>query len=413
MSQATAARASADNGEASGEEQTAWSVARQRLRRWSFWLLLGVLLIAAVLVQLLRSPPADREDLSPANPAPNGAMAVAEVLRQQGVEVIATDSLDETLGALADGSTLLFHDANSYLEPEQLARLSDHGGRTVLVRPGFQQLQELAPEVTAAGRVPEEGGPLTAECMTNDDGAGSPAPDEQDSDTQPAGSITRGGLGYRGPVMCFTFDTGAEPAASYVTSADGGTVVLGAGHILSNEEIVNRGNAALALNTLGSADRLVWYRPSLSDLAVPEEPQSPLALLPAWVTPVTLWLLAVGVLTMLWQGRRLGKLIQEPLPVVVPAAETAAGRARLYQDSKSIRRAAANLRAATLTRLAAKLRLGAGSSAAAVVDAVARRSNRPAVELDRLLRTYLPESESQLVDWAQNLHSLEKEILDQ
>ena len=413
MSQATATRASADNIDGSGEEQTAWSLGRQRLRRWAFWLLLGVLLIAAVLVQLLRSPAADREDLSPANPAPNGAMAVAEVLRQQGVEVISTDSLDETLAALEDGGTLLFHDTNNYLEPDQLARLSDHGGRTVLVRPGFQHLQELAPEISAAGRVPEEGGPLAAECLTNDEGAGSPVPDGQDSGTLPAGSISRGGLGYRGPVMCFTFETGAEPAASYVTSADGGTIVLGAGHVLSNEQIVERGNAALALNTLGSADRLVWYRPSLSDLAAAEEPQNPLALLPAWVAPVTLWLLAVGALAMLWKGRRLGKLIQEPLPVVVPAAETAAGRARLYQDSKSIRRAAANLRAATLTRLSAKLRLGSGSSAAAVVDVVARHSNRPPAELDRLLRTYIPESESQLVDWAQNLQSLEKEILDQ
>lgn len=413
MSQTTAVRASAATAEAGSEEQSAWSVARQRLRRWSFWLLLGVLLIAAVLVQLLRSPAADREDLSPANPAPNGAMAVAEVLRQQGVEVIATESLDETLGALADGGTLLFHDANNYLEPQQLAQLSNHGGRTVLVRPGFQQLQELAPEITAAGRVPPDGGPLAAECVTNDDGAGSPVPDGEDFGTQSAGSISRGGLGYRGPVMCFTYETGAELAASYVRSGDGGTIVLGAGHVLGNEEIVDRGNAALALNTLGNADRLVWYRPSLSDLAVPEEPQSPLALLPTWVTPVTLWLLAVGVLAMLWRGRRLGKLIQEPLPVVVPAAETAAGRARLYQDAKSIRRAAANLRAATLTRLAAKLRLGAGASAGAVVDAVARHTNRPGVELDQLLRTYTPESESQLVDWAQDLQSLEKEILDQ
>ena len=349
----------------------------------------------------------------PPDGAARPAFQVLFISRYTNLVLVRQNALDETLDALEDGGTLLFHDANNYLEPEQLVRLADHGGRTVLVRPGFQHLQELAPEISAAGRVPEDGGPLAAECLTNDDGAGSPAPDGQDSGTQPAGSISRGGLGYRGPVMCFTFETGAEPAASYVTSADGGTIVLGAGHVLSNEAIVERGNAALALNTLGSADRLVWYRPSLSDLAVPEEPQSPLALLPAWVAPVTLWLLAVGALAMLWKGRRLGKLIQEPLPVVVPAAETAAGRARLYQDSKSIRRAAANLRAATLTRLSAKLRLGSGSSAAAVVDAVARHSNRPPAELDRLLRTYIPESESQLVDWAQNLQSLEKEILDQ
>ena len=66
----------------------------------------------------------------------------------------------------------------------------------------------------------------------------------------------------------------------------------------------------------------------------------------------------VAVLAMLWRGRRLGPLAAEPLPVVVRSAETAEGRARLYQDGRSLDRAAATLRAAALTRLSARLRLG-------------------------------------------------------
>ncbi|WP_043847363.1 DUF4350 domain-containing protein [Crystallibacter crystallopoietes] len=380
---------------------------RRRFRRWRFWLILVLLLAAAVLVRMLATPASDRDNLSPQNPAPNGAKAVAEVLRQQGTEVILTDTLPATREALDDGGTLLFHDANGYLDEEQLGRLADSAGQVILIEPGFRELRALAPDITAAGVVPEEGSPLAANCRTGN--GGPPAADGFPAEN---GSITRGGLAYRGPVMCYSFSTGAQPAAAYAATADGSAVVLGAGHVLSNEQIVREANAALALNTLGQNDRLVWYRPSLADISIAEEPQSPLALLPSWVTPVALWLLAVGVLAMFWKGRRLGPLVEEPLPVVVRSAETAAGRARLYQDSKSLDRAAATLRAATLNRLAAELRLGAGARAAEVVDATARHLDRPAVELDALLRGFVPRTEAQLVDWAQNLQQLEEEVTD-
>ena len=54
---------------------------------------------------------------------------------------------------------------------------------------------------------------------------------------------------------------------------------------------------------------------------------------------------------MLWRGRRLGRLVPEPLPVVVRAVETTEGRARMYRRSRAHGRAAATLRAATLARL--------------------------------------------------------------
>ena len=54
---------------------------------------------------------------------------------------------------------------------------------------------------------------------------------------------------------------------------------------------------------------------------------------------------------MLWRGRRLGRLVTEPLPVVVRAVETTEGRARMYRRSRAQDRAAATLRAATMARL--------------------------------------------------------------
>lgn len=389
---------SADRPETVGDGGSVWSTLRNRLRRWSFWLILLVLLCGVVALELLRGPAADRADLSPGNAAPNGAKAVAEVLRQQGVQVVATGSLQETRDQLqAAGGTLLIHDPNSYLSAEQLEPLRAQAGRIVLLEPGFEALRALAPGVRAAGVIPADGGNLPADC--------------RQAGPTTAGEITRGGFSYRGGSdMCFAVDTAAGDAAPYVLSDDGATVVLGAGQVLSNEAIVQAGNAALALNTLGATDRLVWYRAGPQDVPVADAPVNPMSLLPEWVLPVSLWLLAVGVVAMFWRGRRLGPLVAEPLPVLVRSAETIEGRARLYQNAKAVNHAADNLRAATMTRLAAQLRLPAGASSADVVDAVARNSGRTRQELERLLRHEEPGTEARLVAWAQELQQLEKEV---
>ena len=382
-----------------GDGGSALSTLRNRLRRWSFWLLLLVLLCGVVALELLRGPAADRADLSPGNAAPNGAQAVAEVLRQQGVQVTATNSLQETRDQLQAGdAALLIHDPDGYLTAGQLKPLKEQAARIVLLEPGFEALRALAPGVRAAGVVPADGGNLAAAC-----GLSGPAA---------AGEITRGGLAYRGGgELCFAFETPAGDAAPFVVSDDGATIVLGAGHVLSNEGVVRAGNAALALRTLGATERLVWYRAGLEDLPVSGEAVNPMSLLPAWVLPVSLWLMAVGVAAMFWRGRRLGPLVSEPLPVVVRSAETIEGRARLYQSAKAVNHAADNLRAATLTRLAAHLRLPAGAASADVVDAVARDSSRPRGELERLLRHEAPGTEARLASWAQELQQLEKETL--
>lgn len=375
---------------------------RAGLRRWRFWLILGAMLLAVVLATILGGGDRNAEPLSPDNPAPEGAMAAAEVLGQQGVQVHAAGSLEDALSTLAqaDGgtsATLFLADPNGRLTPDQLQQLDGAAARTVLMRPGFEQLRVFAPDIRPAGFLADqEGPPLSASCDV--------------ADARAAGTIERGGFGYRGPVMCFGSDGPGGASASYVGSEDGTVVVLGFDGLLNNEGIAHEGNAALSLRTLGAHETLVWYQPTLADLTAAGEAVDPAQLLPDWVAPVLLWLLVVGVLAIFWQARRTGPLVAEPLPVVVRAAETAEGRARLYQDSRAIRRAAAILRASALTRLAAHLRLGPDSQAESVVQAVARLSSRPEHELQRLLVHYWPDDDARLVRWAQELEELEKEI---
>ena len=78
------------------------------------------------------------------------------------------------------------------------------------------------------------------------------------------------------------------------------------------------------------------------------------------------------LLAALWQGRRLGPLVAEQLPVVVRASETVEGRGRLYRSRRARDRAADALRTATLQRMLPRLGLGA-ARATAVVAAVAGR----------------------------------------
>jgi hypothetical protein len=67
-------------------------------------------------------------------------------------------------------------------------------------------------------------------------------------------------------------------------------------------------------------------------------------------------LVALGVLA-LWRGRRLGPVVEEPLPVVVRAAETVEGRSRLYRKAGARDVAAEALRRAAVRRLGTALGL--------------------------------------------------------
>jgi hypothetical protein len=377
-----------------------------QLRRALPWAVLGLLLLGAVLLGLLGRQDSDARPLSPANPAPGGAQAVAEVLRAQGVQVKVPGSLEEAGTALraVAGSTLLLHDPDGWLDSVRLAELEGLAGRLVLVEPGLVQLEALAPGITAAGLVPEDAGEqLAARCTLTAAGA--------------AGSISAGGLAYRGPLVCFPVQGPAQLAAagSYVaTEADavsgGQVVVLGNSAVLANGTAAEHGNAALALRALGSAPQLVWYQPTAADLALGSGRGDPLALLPEWVNPLLLWLLVTALLAAAWRARRLGPLVPEPLPVVVRAAETADGRARLYQAAGAVDRAAANLRSAALARTARKLGLPAGTSAGAVVDAAARHTGRPRQEVEAVLDRYTPTNDAELVRWSRELDQLEEEI---
>jgi hypothetical protein len=114
---------------------------------------------------------------------------------------------------------------------------------------------------------------------------------------------------------------------------------------------------------------------------------------------------ALGVLA-LWRARRLGRVVTEPLPVVVRAAEAVEGRSRLYRAAGARGPAAEALRAATVDRLVR--RVGAAPAGPGRARGPGRRAHRRRPGHGaRLLYGGAPEDDAALVRLADDLHVLE------
>jgi hypothetical protein len=384
-------------GEADSTAPSGGSTFRTWFRKHLAWIMIGALLagLVAYLAVSSVSGAKDPRPLSSRNPAPDGAMAAAEILGRHGVSVTPTDTLADTMDALAEPNetTVLIYDPRGFLDRTQLEDITDTANHVVLVNPRLRTLNALEQEFRPGGVVPDGTKVLEPRCDLED--------------ALVAGKVSAQGFIYSGPVVCYPA-TG-QGSGLYAASADGRVVVMGSTDLLNNQHLASEGNAALALRTLGKDRKLVWYLPGAGDLAATDSTPTLNELAPRWLAFVGPWLAIVVLLAIAWRGRRMGPLVFEPLPVVVKAAETAEGRARLYQDSRAVDRAAENLRAGTLARLARHFNLGMDATPEAIVDASSRHVERPVTDLRSVLLDFRPDNEGQLVQWAQQIERIEQE----
>lgn len=396
--------------------------ARTVARRALFWLGLGVVAVVIALLALILggTGAGAREPLDPDSATPNGSKAVVAVLRDHGVRVSHATSLDEARAAVAghDQSTLLLYDPNGYLNQQRLRQAGELATTTVLVDPDFQALGNLAAGVHAAGSVAATKTPATKTPATKTLAAGCAVPAarkaERISATGKAYRLTASAetdqsTGNATATGCFRGSNGAYSLVQLTESNSVTRTVLGATDVLRNDSVIHNGNAALALNLLGSRPTLVWYTPSLTDVAA-SGPPSLGVLTPGWVTPTLVLLCFVALAAAIWRGRRFGPLVVENLPVVVRAEETMEGRARLYQRSSARLRALDALRIGVLGRIATRLNLPSTASVAAVTDAVARRTGRDPAQLRDILLDRVPVTDAELIALSDALLELEHDV---
>ncbi|MCQ6553165.1 DUF4350 domain-containing protein [Streptomyces sp. C10-9-1] len=399
----------------------------------------GALAVVALLVAAGITMAALRSDggfgrLDPRSTAPAGSRAAAELLRDQGVSVHPATTLGDALAAAGSGTTLLVTDPGLLSHAQQDAlhhAMSTAGGRTVLLAPDRDALIGLVPEVATEPPVPVT--PL-------DPGCSLPTADR-------AGDAELGGhrytTGARGADLCYP--SGGAPTLLRLDAGAGGeTVLLGAPDLLYNDRLDEHGNASLALQLLGAHPELIWYMPSFGDTSTgttpapgdsadghgdgaadredgpgdraadrPGEESSFLDLVPdGWVWG-TVQLGVAALLAAVWRARRLGPLVTERLPVSVPAAETAEGRARLYRQVAARERASASLRSAARARLAPLLGVAAADTHTpdVLVPAVAARLSQDAArDPHTLLFGPAPADDAALIRLADQLDALEREV---
>jgi hypothetical protein len=373
---------------------------RRTARRTWPWiaLMVVVVLVGVVLVVFALRPQASSEDLAADNPGPNGAQALAEVLRQHGVDVVVSHSLARTEGAIrdVDDTTVLLSDPHELLRTAQRERLRATHVDLVLVQPGFATLGDLAPDVGSTGTTEDD---LTADCSV--------------AAVQKAGTVSGGAQLYEvGDDGVAASCLRTKSGAALIQLRDDGvtTTVLGAAAALRNDTIAQDGDAALALNLLGTHRTLVWYTPGYDDLATTGSGGQSLAdLTPPWVTPLVLLLFVAGLGAVLWRGRRLGRVVVERMPVVVRSSETMEGRARLYERASARVHALDAIRIGTVTRLGRLLGMPRSATVDEIADAVAAVTGRPRAEVSAILIDELPTGDARLISLSDALLRLEQD----
>jgi hypothetical protein len=368
--------------------------------RWIAVALALIVLIAGATVWL--TAPRDGGELDPESTGPSGTHALTTLLREQGVDVEVASTAAEAVRLSGPDALLLVGQTYHLWDDELLATLGDAAGDLLLVNPSSRTREALAPGIEYAPQTSLTGEP---ECDLRE--------------AQQAGTV------WFGSTFAFEADDDADEPVD-LTSCYGGAVVrytvdgrtvtvVGTTDFVTNSTLLREGNAALAMNLAGTRPRLVWYAPQEAEGEYTSGSASITDLIPDRFTWIVWQLVLAVALVALWQGRRLGPLVAERLPVVVRASETVEGRGRLYRSGRARDRAAEALRTATLQRLLPRLGLSATADPLAVVTSVTQHLAQRGSSIDPQFVQHTlfgppPATDDDLVHLAHALDDIERQV---
>ena len=374
---------------------------RDTLRANRGLLVIGVLVVVVAVVLAIASSRRTAGALDPDGVDPGGSHALATLLAAQGVTVVRVTDARAAAAALGDakgeGSLLVVPTATLSQRMRDVVAAAPRQ-RTVLLGPDPDTLSTFAPWAEPA-EPPASRDEIAAACSW--------------AVADRVGTLPAEGPAYR------TSTQGAQQCWNGLVLDDSdttgsGTTVVGPVQAITNARLADSGYAALGLNVLGHNRILVWWLPSWSDplqFGGGDEKPTIEQLVPSWVGWFVVQLAIAVVVVVWWRGRRMGRVVVEPLPVVVRATETVEGRARLYRRGQARGRAADALRASATDRLRARLALPRGASLDTVVAAASAHTGRPTRDIAALLTPGSdPKDDAGLTGLADALDILENEV---
>ena len=227
----------------------------------------ALILVGGAVIAMLTARPAATGRLDPRDVGPAGTHALAALLAGQGKHVSRVDTVAAALARSREPGTAIVIADPGQLASSSLPRLAAGPADLLIIAPSRDALAVLAPGVTLAAVA----------------GVASYPPRCSWPGARLAGPADMGGLLLRSPVRggwrCYPVrraaatrragtkpSQGAPPPAGYASlvryQRGGRTItVLGTGTPLTNLDLGNNGNAALALNLLASDSRIVWLMP--------------------------------------------------------------------------------------------------------------------------------------------------------
>lgn len=377
-------------------DPSAIRTAGRRIRR-TWWLiaLAAILTLAAVFTTTTARSTAESH---PDNANSDGSRALAEILRQQGVEVRVVITVADAVALATSGTGATVLVTNLNVLGEEVADLASLEADVVIE--GSPYLDHL-PSLTDAIIISPAGSTVNL------------YPQCDDADAVAAGRITSS----RGSVMaaqddvevCFPVGGTGTGGAYAVWEQNGHTWrYLSDMSIFHNDLLAEDGNAALGLRALGHNRLLVWLvpeRPAPDTLTGEQTP-----FFPPWFEPALLVGLGVVLILIVAGGGRMGRVVTEPLPVVVRPGETVIGRGTLYRRAGSVAHSAQGLRAGTARRLAAATGTPRSAGPEEIVAAAAASSGRHPDQVGALLYGPPPTRTKQLTELAAALKALESEV---
>lgn len=407
------------------------------------WAGLLVAVIAVVLVVVLMTRTRQLTPFMVDSTAPEGYAAITALWEEQGASVGAVPSSSLLDDGPADvSSRVVVVPVPGYASEDELSQLrtlAEDGATVVLGEPWplggaeddpdpIEAVEEfLEPyDLPAGGGVVSWGARELAETPAVPAGAGTcdiPGLDDLGPiDVAFAWSFQAA----RGDLVCFQDDAdiSSEGNWSYYSvrpTGSGRIVTMGSPYLWVNARLQPAkedggrplANAATALVLTGAAPgvRIDVVDPSPGSDPSFEGTDGPLELMPLPVQLALLQLVVVAGLFLWWRSVRLGRPVEEALPVEIAGSELVVAVGDLLRRKGSPDRAAAALRRDTREVLAA--RLGAtGASDEVLVRNVAARTGRPVAEVGAALVGTAPvDSASSLVQLARTLDSIRTEVL--
>lgn len=367
-------------------------------QRWrgARWVLLALVVIVGVAwLSAYLTAPRPGGPMDPESTSPEGAHALVTILREHGVDVIAAGDVAAVESAARPDTLILVAQTFYLVDDELLRRLAALPGDRLLVAPVSRTREELAPEIRLAGATTF--GDSEPECDLREATRAGDVRFGLADAYEAVGDVPLTRC-YGGALVRYTHD-GRE------------VTVVSAEDFMTNSGLLKDGNAALAMNLVGSHPRVIWYAPQHSETEGESRGGAGIMdLIPAQVGWIVLQLCLVVVLVAVWKGRRIGPLVAEQLPVVVRASETVEGRGRLYRSRRARDRAAEALRTATLQRMTPRLGLGHDAEPPAVAQAVAERCGLNPQAVAHTLFGPPPASDPDLVNLAHALDTIERQV---